>query len=172
MKSLKVRESINIYFLIFSIIVWSIPLIMLANYIGIIQLEHSFSIYIVIFMIVIMLIPTSLEIHRLVNARKVVDISEEGIRCVNHPSQTIANIKWDAVECVDYDISWTRYDYDKVIVFVNGRFKGKTDYYPLKNYETNKEEMLKAIIINTSGSNKTRKIYKTIAHNMMLYYIL
>lgn len=168
MKSLKVKESVNIYFLIFAIITWPMLILMFASYIGIIALDSQFSIYSIIFMMVIMLIPTGFEIHRLVNARKVVDISEEGIRCVNHASQTIANIKWDAVEGVDYDISWTKNDYDKVIVFVNGRFKGKTDYYPLKNSETNKQEMLKAIIINTSGSNKTRKIYKTIAHNMML----
>lgn len=168
MKSLKVKESINICLLIFLLIGWPSILTIFACYIGLIDISTEIPIIFSILILVILIVFSTIEIHRLINSRKVVDISEKGIRCINHASQTIANIKWDAVEGVDYDISWTRYDYDKVIVFVNGRFKGKTDYYPLKNSETNKEEMLKAIIINTSGSNKTRKIYKTIAHNMML----
>lgn len=127
----------------------------------------NMEIFIVVGFIVSIIILIS-ELRKILSKEEVVNISEEGIKCVNYPSQTIAFIKWDAVRGVDYESAWSKGDYNKVIVFVNGRFKGRCGYYPVKDSETNKEMVLKAVIINTSDTNKTRKIYKTIAHNMMI----
>lgn len=164
MKTLKVKKSVNIFACIFLLIlICLVVVIVFTDY----TILANMEIFIVVGFIVSIIILIS-ELRKILSKEEVVNISEEGIKCVNYPSQTIAFIKWDAVIGVDYEIAWSKSEYNKVIVFVNGRFKGRCGYYPVKDPETNKERVLKAVIINTSDTNKTRKIYKTIAHNMMI----
>lgn len=167
MKTLRVKKSINIFACIFLlIIICPVLVIVCTDYTVLMNTEISTFIFIVGFIISVIILIS--ELRKIVSKEEVVNISEEGIKCVNYPSQTIAFIKWDAVIGVDYEIAWSKSEYNKVIVFVNGRFKGRYGYYPVKDPKTNEEKVLKAVIINTSDTNKTKKIYKVISHNMMI----
>ncbi len=168
MRILKVKKSINIFALIYLLITWFVLGITFIDYVGLVDMEEKLSKMIIVGAFISSVIILISELRKILSKEEVVNISEEGIKCVNYPSQTIAFIKWDAVIGVDYEIAWSKSEYNKVIVFVNGRFKGRCGYYPVRNPETNKERVLKAVIINTSDTNKTRKIYKTITHNMMI----
>ena len=89
MKTLRVKKSINIFACIFLLILISVALVIVFTDYTVLA---NMGIFIIVGFIVSVVTLIS-ELRKILSKEEIVNISEEGIKCVDYPSQTIAFIK-------------------------------------------------------------------------------
>lgn len=186
MRELKVKESVNILslsFLIFLALIFGvfgigISLVIVKE--GLYSIIPSkgisgFIVAIIMFLGYILASGTiifaiSSEIKKFKYKNLILEMDAQGIKCVNHRTQTIEYISWDKVDGVNYNRGYSKYEIAEVIIFVSEDYKGNCEKIQFTDKETGDICITKAVRVSTEeAKSKTKKIYDTIAYNINLY---